>query len=554
MEMSLHDSGETLVLRVPKGRHSPLKWVPGWSWDASQSLWRLPRTRLAVQILKKHYPELPLSQALLSLLPPTPVLNPKLFPYQVEGVKFLTQTQRALLADDMGLGKTVQALLSAQALQTGLPTLILCPNSLKGTWAKEIALWCPGEPVQVVQGERAARVRQIAQACPWTILNLEAARLHTKDLESIQWGVVIVDEAHRIKNRARPSGRGPQVTRAVWSIALRTPHVFLLTGTPIINRPDEIWSLLHCLDPSKFSSYWKFVERYCEIWDNGYGLEVGDARPDRLQEFQDLLRPYYLRRTKREKLSLPPLQIQQIWVELQGDQKRIYREMAKTMYADLRERGEVSASIVLAQITRLKQITVDPNLMVEAPQASLQGAKATALLDILEGLGQQKAVVFSQFAGAILAAERLLQSRGISCVSLTGAVPADQRQSLVDRFQKDPECQVFLSSIQAGGVGLTLTAASIAVFLDKAWAPAINDQARARLHRVGQTLPVTVIELLAAGTVEEAIESLLARKEEQFQNLFTLDPTSVTSRPLTSSLLKELFSYSPKPSPSYSSI
>lgn len=431
-----------------------------------------------------------------------------LYDYQRVGTSFLSKAGRAILGDDMGLGKTIQAIAACAELKTER-VLIICPNSLKLNWEREVQRWLPGSKTQVIDGVRAKREEQLKNTeANFIIINFEAVRIH-KDMLAWGWDALIIDEAHRVKNRKA------QQTKAVQAIAKQAKNVFHLTGTPIMNKPDEIWSLLNILDPKKYSSFWRFVNQYCHVWDNGYGKVIGEAKDP--QAFRDMLAPYMIRRTKAEVLKdLPSKTIQKQYVRLMdGLQQRAYKQMEKEMVAEFAEGNEVAAPVVIAQITRLKQLAVSPALLGGEDES----AKLDAMMEIIESAGDQKVVVFSQFAEAIKLASKRLEAKGIDHGILIGEVKAEERAKNIDRFQNDPNCKVFLASIQAGGVGITLTSASIAIFLDKHWTPAINNQAADRLHRIGQENPVTIIELIAEGTVEEWIEELLKDKSDTFDSL-----------------------------------
>ena len=454
----------------------------------------------------------------------------KLFPFQIEGVRFLVKHKRALLSDDMGLGKTVQSIIAATEL--GKKILVVCPASLKRNWQREFHFWTPEWKVQIIDGTPKQREDQMKSdakvfICSWELLRLgakiENKHLSTRGpeltkLEKMKFDVCIMDEAHKIKNRKAI------VTKCAADLAKFIPCVFPLTGTPMMNSPQDLYSILNVLAPTEFKSYWKFVEKYCTVVKDDYGYVVGGLRPGMERPLKTLLEQLVLRRTKGEVLTeLPAKMIQKFICPLEGKQLKTYTGMADDMYTKW-EGQVVSATVVIAQITRLKQIVIDPTLMMEEHDNNpLQGAKIDALLDIVEGLGDQKVVIFSQFAKACKRLKITLEGQGYTGVILTGDMNSKQRDDSVQSFQQDPKCKFIIVSTLAGGTGLTLTAASTAIFMDKYWTPAINIQAQDRLHRIGQRSSVNIIELLAENTVEDAIEELLKYKYEQFQSLFSTD-------------------------------
>ena len=449
-----------------------------------------------------------------------------LYDYQRVGTNFLSKAEGAILADDMGLGKTIQTL-AAIDNKKSLPALIICPASIKGNWKNEIEKWLEGYKIIVIKGNKEQRLKCLKEDADFYIGNYALLREKSRskingnwtkvenpifsEIKNREWGAMVFDEAHKIKNRKS------QQTKGAHKVIKSADKVYHLTGTPIMNAPEEIWSLLHSLDDVKFSSFWRFVNRFCETYDNGFGIDiVGVKNP---AEFKEMLKPYMLRRVKEEVLEdMPDLTVQKQWVDLEEKQQKIYNQMEKRMIAEISEQETVAAPVVIAKITRLKQIAVSPTLISDDSK-EFKSTKINALMDILEGAGQQKVVVFSQFKQAINLVKNELEKEGYEYGILTGDIDQDQRQKEVDKFQNDPNCKIFLATIKAGGLGINLTAGSIAVFLDKDWTPANNSQAVDRLHRIGQKDNVTVIELMAKNTIEEYIEKVLEEKQETFDNL-----------------------------------
>jgi len=500
-----------------------IKTIPGHAWNGSDRAWEFTYTKPILRILMSKLPGAEIDPSLLKLTPYT-IINTSLFPYQLEGVKFLLDTERALLADEMGLGKTIQAIAACQA-RNAKPILIICPNTLKWTWKTEIEKWHPGASWAIVEGDKTSRLACIREKAQYTIVNFEMLAYDRSAKQQVwgedvsllvktKWDTIIIDEAHRIKNRKA------QVTKAVHK--LKSRYMYELTGTPILNRAEELWSLLNILYPSVFTSYWRFVERYCEMTNNGWGWQVGVLRPEMYPELKMILDGFSLRRLKSNVLkSLPgKLPVEQIWIRLSGQHRDIYDKMEQDMYAELSTGNVITAPIVLAQITRLKQIAIDPTIMLNIDE-SLSGPKVDALFEIIDNT-EEKVVVFSQFARVVDRLGLACNSKGIKYVKITGEVTGSDREVAVQTFQADPAYRVFLCGIKSGGVGITLTAAHIAVFMDKYWSPAINWQAQERLDRIGQTEKVSVIEILASDTIEERIEQMLDSKTEQFGALFDI--------------------------------
>jgi len=516
---TLSIAGNRIILRCEFEDKDVAKSVDGYRWDPNSKSWSYPASVLVLGLLKKRFGDRLQVGNVENVLTSNVETGtyPKmdlLYPFQKEGVDFMVKQGRVLNADDMGLGKTVEALMSCVA-SGAHRILVVCPNSLKWNWKRESERWT-NYTVQIVHGDPDTRESQIFSQANITIINLEAIRLHVEDLAELHWDVVIIDEAHRVKNRHA------KVTLAARRITARARNVYLLTGTPILNHPYDLWSLLNLIDPHTFSSFWKFVTKYCHLYDNGWGDEIGGVKEEELEHLKEVVKAVSIRRTKGQVLTdLPAKTVQKAYIQLEGKHAKIYQEMRDEMYTQLSSMQVVSASVVIAQIIRLKQIVIDPHLMGPKP-LPLNGPKVDYLLDLLAGTGG-KVVVFSQFAQALKRLAPVLKAAGYELAMVIGDIVGEKRDQEVARFQEDPTCRVLLASIQAGGQGLTLTAASTAVFLDKAWTPAMNVQAQDRLHRIGQTEPVTIVEILAEDTIEEKIEELLQQKEEWSAAFFEAD-------------------------------
>lgn len=517
------------------------KSVPGWKWNRQMKVWEYPIEKETVDQLasifsnlriapdvKKHVKRIERNRMKLLELKEIEDVDinvpfaDKLRNYQRVGANFLSTTGKCILADDMGTGKTLQAITACEELGAKR-VLVVCPNSLKWNWHDEVGKWTNSKAV-VVDGARAKREKVIQEfQGMYLIINYESMRLH-EELQKMHWDVLIVDEAHKIKNRKA------QQTKAVKEV--KADRVFLLTGTPMLNRPDELWSLLHRLYPDKFRSYWRFVERYCTITDNGWGKEIGVGTPEQQEELKRLLAPVMLRRTKKEVLAELPDKIhQKFLVELTGRQAKIYKSMERDAIATLSNGETIAAPVVIAQITRLRQIAVSTQLLSDEVAES---AKFEALMELIQdNIAGHKIVVFSQFRRAIELFSKQLDEAGIKWVAVTGAVKQEDRHQATKDFQEKDDVRVMLATIEAAAHGLTWTAADIAVFLDRHWTPAINAQAEDRLHRIGQKNSVTIVNMVARGTVEEYIEKLLEAKRESFD--------AIVNGQLTADDLRQIF-------------
>jgi len=493
-----------------------------------------------------------------------------LYPFQEVGVKRLIESPRLFLSDDMGLGKTIQAIVAVEELGAK-KVLVVCQNSMKGIirtstkegklepeiiggWAKEISIWAPSKTIGVVDGPPAYRKFMVDQDVNYLIINYEAlvgkTGIELVGKLSRHWDVVIFDEHHKIKNKNAKS------TKACKKLCKDVDHVWMLSGTPLLNHAQELWAPLNIMFPTDkaYSSFWRFVRTYCKVERGVFGwviTDIIDPNHPRAQDLRNVLQPLMIRRTKPEVLKdMPAKTIKKVWVEMHGDQLMAYLEMKVDMLAHFEEET-ITAAAVIAQIIRLKQITVGPELMFPEMD-TITGVKYNALVDIIEAMGERKLVVFSQFRTALeriasrLCRDRIIPDKSIGM--LTGRIPTDVRSRTVQAFQEEEDPKLLLITTQAGGTGLTLTAASTAVFLDKLWTPAMNTQAQDRLHRIGQTEPVTIIELLAENSVEGRIEAMLHTKQNLFDFLVESEGALATrgemivhERLSGAQLLEELF-------------
>ena len=452
-------------------------------------------------------------------------MNPTLYDFQKDGIRFLIQARRAILGDDMGLGKTAMAIMASEVTDSDR-ILIICPNTLKGHWETEINKWAPGQDVSVLRGSYKKKKETIEGfERGFLVINIETTRYpRTKrvgghsligGLLAIRWDTIIVDEAHSIKNR-----KSKQTEGVNW-LASRTERVYLLTGTPIMNRVDELWSPLHILYPSRYPSFWTFVKQHTVVYKKeiiiyskqkkrkiARFIRVIDGKPIRPKELRAEIAPVFLRREKEEVFpDMPPKIYQKMWLDMEGEQLRIYRDIEQTAMAQIDDDTTVITAGILAQLTRCKQVAVSTGLI----GGKAEGVKIDALVDILHGT-DQKVLVFSQFAEAIKLVARRLEGEDISYVTFIGETKEKDRDNFIKQFQTNPEIQVFLATTQAGGVGITLTAASLVVFLDKQWTPAVNEQAVDRTRPHMQTRSVQIIELLVRDSVDELIEKVLTGK------------------------------------------
>lgn len=518
---SLTRDGDEMVLRCSYSQREQAKGFPGYKWDKQNRVWRYPLHPDVAMQIRAGLPGLQIERGLADTLNAMVAQHRevvksknatdtdvswsaagKLRAYQRVGVAWLADTTGAILADDMGCGKTVQAIAACQ-VAGARRILIVTPSAVRWAWGEEIAAWTGDDPT-VITGPKDERLQAITgHGDGWLVATYDHLRMHP-ELAKHQWDAVVFDEAHRIKNR--------KAAQAKAAMRLRTTRCYLLTGTPMLNKADELYNMLHRLDKRRWRSYWQFAERFCRLDYNGYGVEVLPGSAAQQADLVGVLAPIMLRRTKEQVLpELPPKVHERNVIGMSPEQAKTYRRMEKDALMELQDGDVLTAEVVIAQVTRLRQIALSPKLV--DPNSVEKGRKiAEAVRLIQEQMGEHKIVVFSQFRSAIELLESELRMRGIASVSVTGSVPDQQRHANTKDLQSDPDTRVMLATIAAAGVGLTWTAADTCIFLDRHWTPAVNEQAEDRLHRMGQRGSVTVIDMVSEGTVEESIAALLDEK------------------------------------------
>ncbi|MCX6359593.1 MAG: DEAD/DEAH box helicase [Armatimonadetes bacterium] len=418
-----------------------------------------------------------------------------LFPHQVDGVAFLIGRRRAILADDMGLGKTRQAIVALrEAAPTG-PYLVVCPASVKRNWEREILAIDAKADVRVVSGSADAATG------PWTVINYDILQAHIEALTRVPWSGIIFDEAHYLRNHT--SRRSQMGRRLVSGDRAGGPMVLALTGTPLTNRPRDLFPLLQLMDHPMGKSFLSFARRYCAAYQNDYGWVTDGA--SNLEELSVQLHGVMLRRTKSEVLFLPPKI--RTWLPVDVPDGTATQEMVSVVSHLMQSQaGGQRTSARGAGGDRVKLLS----LLTKA-RHKLAAAKVKSTLDLVDGAVEQgeKVIVFSCFDEPI---RKIAEHYKEGAVLLTGATPSGKRQELVDRFQNDPAVRVFAANLIAGGIGLNLTAARQVVFNDLDWVPANHWQAEDRAYRIGQTGAVNVSYLVADGTVDQFVRNLLEVK------------------------------------------
>jgi superfamily II DNA or RNA helicase len=442
-------------------------------------------------------------------------LGRQLRPYQTEGVSWLHYLSEnglhGILADEMGLGKTVQTLCyldhRRRAGKATGPVLVVCPTSLVGNWKDETERFLPGLPVLALQGPgRKALFGEIARH----ELVVTSYALLRRDLEvhqAAEYEAVVLDEAQYIKNRSSQSAQAVK--------GLRARQRLVLTGTPIENSLLDLWSIFDFLMPGYLGSAKDFKSRYELPIAKG-----GDAAAQR--RLQQRVGPFVLRRTKAEVVKDLPAKLEQVaYCDLTEEQKGVYQTIlrrGREMVFEHSGKGgqDLRRLAVLNTLLRLRQACnhLDMLPMADKKEWTEPSAKLDYFLDLLDQAvsGGHRVLAYSQFVSMLKLVAPALRSRGYKFSYLDGSTL--DRKAPVREFQSDPSIPVFLISLKAGGTGLNLTGADTVVHFDPWWNPAVEDQATARAHRIGQTRIVQSYKLIARGTVEEKIVDLQNKKKD----------------------------------------
>jgi SNF2 family DNA or RNA helicase len=542
----------------------------------------------------------------------------RLYPYQRAGVEFLALVKRALLADEMGTGKTIQAILALRKLkdagQLDGQILVVCPNTMKRTWERELGIWW-GDPeveVAVISGSAEQRRKKIRSGATFVIINWEGLRshsrllafgshalkkcvecggsgtvkqaqceVHERELNEIDFAAVVADEAHRAKDPHSMQ------TRALWAASGDTEIRFAMTGTPIANDPTELWPVLHWIDGLEWPAKSAWVERLISFTYNIWGgMEVNGIKPTHDVEFHAGVDPHLRRMTKELVLPfLPPIVPEQRDVEMNPTQKKSYEQMRDLMIAKL-DAGVLLAANPMVQVARLMQLAsshgdlrivkvqmtaksthlvpVDPEtgkwkywgakhstdpdtgmpmvsageklvdaytgepIMRDEEHLFLQNpsSKLDAFMGDIGDFDGQSVLVFAESRQLIeMLSERLHKNPAnkggpIRHGMITGAIDEEARNRAIDDFQRG-DFQYVLSTIKAGGTGITLTKASVEVFIQRNWSPVEMDQAIARAHRIGseEHESITKIDYVTPGTVEMAQLVSLDRKRDMLEEI-----------------------------------
>lgn len=587
-------NGDATEFIAPAWSDKPLiTQIPGKAWDSKRSVYTLPLSwaaciqaralfgkRLTVGVKLGAWSRLEKTRrdAALKLRDarePAPGYLPVnehdevLYPFQIPGADFLVMAQHALLGDEMGSGKTLQTLAALRRVDMILPeygggaypALVVCPNSTKRNWAREIRKWLPEANPIVIDGSAAKRRKQIIEAADVpnaiVIMNIESVRLHSrlasygsvrlkkcaecdkvggnadltpakceshdKELNAIPFKVCVLDEAHRVKDP-----RALQ-TRAIWRVfhGDSVQYRWALTGTPVANHPGDVWSILHTIAPHEFPRKSAFIDRYALVEFNAFGgMSIVGLNPETRDEFLNLLDARMRRMLKSLVLNQLPEKTRVVrHVEMSPKQAKAYREVADEYVLTTESGDKLVMNGNLPAATRLLQLA---SAMCEVDKGETPedmgswkvtltdpSSKIDELMSIISDNPDKPLAIAAEHRQLIDLAARRLTAAGIEFGLITGGVSGAQRDETIEAFQSG-KLKYILFTYKAGGVGLNMTAADTLVRLQRSWSLIDNQQGEDRVHRIGSEVheAITIIDIITADTIEETqVEKLYAKMQ-----------------------------------------
>ncbi|MHB8973418.1 MAG: DEAD/DEAH box helicase [Pirellulaceae bacterium] len=446
----------------------------------------------------------------------TELLKEPLLPYQLDGIAFAVGAGRAVLADDMGLGKTIQGIGVAELLSrvAGVKrVLVVCPTSLKAQWSSEVQRFCDRD-CQLVLGSAEERFLQYDNGRFFTICNYEQVLRDLEPIEQVTWDLIILDEGQRIKNWEAKTARVIK--------SLRSRFALVLSGTPLENRLDELYSVVQFIDDRRLGPGFRFFHRHRVVDEKGKVTGYKN-----LDELRANLRPVLLRRTRASVLQqLPERTTEIVRIPATEEQSQLSKENVLRAAQIAAKRFLTEMDLIrIQQHLLVARMAANSTFLVNKQEPSFS-TKLEYLDDLFEQLWQQpdrKVLLFSEWTTMLDLIEKRLERYSLDYVRLDGSVPQRKRQALVHRFQKTPGCRLFMTT-NAGSTGLNLQAANTVINVDLPWNPAVLEQRISRAHRMGQKRPVDVYLLVTVDTFEERLLGTLADKRDLA--LAALDPDS----------------------------
>ncbi len=434
------------------------------------------------------------------------LLRIPLLPYQLDGIAFAASAGRAILADEMGLGKTIQAVGVAEFLarEVGIKkVLVVCPASLKSQWRNEIERYCD-RGTQLINGAVAERERQYSNEQFFTVCNYEQVLRDFLSIERASWDMIVLDEGQRIKNWESKTSRVIK--------SLRSRFALVLSGTPLENKLDDLYSIVQFVDDRRLGPGFRFFHRHRVVDEKGRTTGYKN-----LSELREALKPVLLRRTRESvKLELPPRTVEFIRIPPTEEQAVMHAAHMNVVVTITRKKFLTEMDLLRLQKALLMcRMAANSTVLVDKVEPGYS-TKLQHLDELIERIFEEpgrKVVLFSEWTGMLNLIEPILRRHLLDFVRLDGSVPQKMRQALVHRFQNESDCAVFLTT-NAGSTGLNLQAADTVINVDLPWNPAVLEQRIARAHRMGQQRPVQVYNLVTENTLEENLLKTIAAKKD----------------------------------------
>lgn len=456
-------------------------------------------------------------------------LQDALYQYQRGDRDFMLANARCINGNPMGLGKTIETLATLEELKPR-HCLIVCKKTFIGEWFWQVQEWLGEDCLTPFDGpgDKLAGLDLGGPRYVCVNYDLVGRTKYWKELRR-KWDVIVFDEAHKLKNHKTDR------TRNTFLLSPYTDRIYLLTGTPMQNSPEDLFPLFHLINPRNYNNHKAWVNMFCvqkedEIWMKG---PDGKPRPrlirtivpgetNHVEELNFLLHKYMVRHEKREVMpQLPPKQYRRIPVDL-GSEKQQYMQMQEEYFAILESGEKIESPKAIAQLTRLRQICLEPNLMSTTPY-NTPSAKTHALMEVLEDI-DEKVLIFTVFEQYVRLIEKMLQEAKITYTTITGKKSGFENSANAREFQANPNIKVCLGTIGSMSESFTLNAAKVVIFTDRFWNPAINEQGEDRCWgRVNKGLEQSegtlIIDLVCEGTVEDHLHEILRRKQQMINDV-----------------------------------
>jgi len=530
-----------IYVTTSKQNTNIMKYRLNGIWSAKNQAWRFPKSTHALKEIEQEIPDLKKNEAFQEIKshlnaqrkklkqlkeqqPQTQAQTPtpnELRPYQQQDTAYLAKLPSAAILNQPRTGKTPTLIETLKQKQT-IYNAIIAPASLTQNWKKEIEKWHPVAKVIIYHGTLKKKIDALAQFETYAdttannkprylIVSKDTAKRDLETLKQLQLDTLTVDEAHYLRNIDTAQ------SNAILALGKLAKHRYALTGTPTVKHPADIFGILKFLYPEKFTSKWQFLERYFHISEGYFGREVGELKANRADELKDLIDAMSTQRLRKDVMQwLPDKTRHTHTLTIEGKQEKLYKQMAEDFIAKLEEsEQEIDAQNILAQLMRLRQLALDPQLLgFDAPSA-----KTAAILEAIDnGTYAEQGepiIIMSMFTSYLKLLTPHLEKMGKRIGTITGDMTPTEKQQTAERFQRG-EIDVLLCNIISAGTGFTLDRGEVIIFLDKHWNPSENEQAEDRITPTKQenNHKHTIISFICENTVEKHIENILINKQD----------------------------------------